>query len=115
MVACISGGLNFDSKVRRASFETEDLALGYISGMDTFAIGLKVASKLLEDKVLENFVEDRYSSYKSAIGKQIVNNEVGFEELEKYALTLTEIKNESGRQEYLESIVNNYIMKSNVK
>jgi len=110
-----SGGLNFDSKVRRASFETEDLALGYISGMDTFAIGLKVASKLLEDKVLENFVEDRYSSYKSAIGKQIVNNEVGFEELEKYALTLTEIKNESGRQEYLESIVNNYIMKSNVK
>lgn len=110
-----SGGLNFDSKVRRASFETEDLALGYISGMDTFAIGLKVASKLLEDKVLENFVEDRYSSYKSAIGKKIVNNEVGFEELEKYALTLTEIKNGSGRQEYLESIVNNYIMKSNIK
>lgn len=110
-----SGGLNFDSKVRRASFETEDLALGYISGMDTFAIGLKVASKLLEDKILESFVEDRYSSYKSAIGKKIVNNEVGFEELEKYALTLTEIKNESGRQEYLESIVNNYIMKSNIK
>jgi len=110
-----SGGLNFDSKVRRASFETEDLALGYISGMDTFAIGLKVASKLLEDKVLENFVEDRYSSYKSTIGKKIVNNEVGFEELEKYALTLTEIKNGSGRQEYLESIVNNYIMKSNVQ
>ena len=56
------GGLNFDSKVRRGSFEDEDLALAYIAGMDTFAKGLRVASKLIEDKVLDNFVELRYSS-----------------------------------------------------
>lgn len=107
-----SGGLNFDSKVRRASFETEDLALAYISGMDTFAIGLKVASELLKDGVLENFIEDRYSSYYDTnIGKKIVNNEVGFEELEKYAFTLNEITNKSGKQEYLESVVNSYILR----
>lgn len=108
-----SGGLNFDSKVRRASFETEDLALAYISGMDTFAIGLKIASNLLKDGVLEKFVDDRYSSYEYGIGKKIVNKEIGFEELEAYAYNLKKIKNESGRQEYLESMVNKYIVNIN--
>jgi xylose isomerase len=104
-----SGGLNFDAKVRRASFEPVDLFYAYIAGMDAFARGLKVAHRLLEDRVLENFIEERYSSYKIGIGKDIVEGKVGFEELEKYALENQNIKNISGRQELLESILNQYI------
>jgi xylose isomerase len=103
------GGLNFDAKVRRASFEPEDLFLSYIAGMDTFAKGLRVAHKLLEDGVLENNIKERYSSFDEGIGKQIVEGQVGFKDLEKYALENSIITNKSGRQEMLESIVNQYI------
>jgi len=105
-----TGGLNFDAKVRRASFEEEDLFLAYISGMDTFAKGLRVAAKLLEDRVLEDFVANRYKSYNEGIGELINQGKTSFEELEKYALTHEFGKNESGRQEMLESILNSYIL-----
>lgn len=106
------GGLNFDSKVRRASFEPEDLFLGYIAGMDTFAKGLIIANKIIEGGELDKFVEERYSSFNSGIGKEIVEGKVGFKELEKYALNNTIAPNKSGRQEMLESIVNQYILES---
>lgn len=105
------GGLNFDSKVRRGSFEEDDLFLAYIAGMDTFAHGLKVAAALLEDKVLEDFKANRYASYQEGLGKDIVEGKVGFKELEAYALTNGVKQNISGRQEMLESIVNQYITK----
>ena len=104
-----TGGLNFDSKVRRASFEEEDLFIAYIAGMDTFAKGLKVAHKLLDDGVLENFVADRYASFTEGIGKDIVDGKVGFKELEAYAMKQAPIKNVSGKQEWLETVVNQYI------
>lgn len=103
------GGLNFDAKVRRASFEPEDLFLAYIAGMDTFAKGLKIADKLLRDGVIEEFISVRYNSYNVGIGKDIVEGKVGFEELEKYALGNDKIVNRSGRQEMLEAILNEYI------
>ncbi|GFZ33769.1 xylose isomerase [Clostridium zeae] len=103
------GGLNFDAKVRRASFEPEDLFLAYIAGMDTFAKGLRVAHKLLSDGVLENNMKEKYSSFDDGIGKEIVEGNVGFKELEKYALENNRISNKSGRQEMLEAIVNQYI------
>jgi xylose isomerase len=106
------GGLNFDAKVRRASFEPEDLFLAYIAGMDTFAKGLQIAQKLLDGGELENFVKERYSSYTEGIGSQIVEGSVGFKELEAYALGNTEIVNKSGRQEMLEGLVNQYIYNS---
>ncbi|MBI9011319.1 MAG: xylose isomerase [Clostridiales bacterium] len=103
------GGLNFDSKVRRGSFEPVDLFYGYIAGMDTFARGLIIADNLIKDGVFDNFTKERYASYETGIGKQIINKEVGFEELENYALGLGDIKNTSGRQELLENILNQYI------
>jgi len=103
------GGLNFDSKVRRSSFENIDLAYAYIAGMDTFAKGLKVAAKLIEDKVFDNIIDERYKSYKTGIGKKINDKNITFKELNEYALTLKEIKNDSGHQELLESILNQYI------
>lgn len=106
------GGLNFDSKVRRPSFDDVDLFHSYIVGMDTFARGLKVAAKLLEDKVFENFKEEKYASYNEGIGKDIVEGKVGFEELEAYALENGTTPNSSGRQEYLEGILNQYILET---
>jgi len=106
-----TGGLNFDSKVRRSSFTVEDLVYAHIAGMDTYAIGLKVAAKLWEDNVIEDILEKRYASYTDGIGLDIVNKKVGFKELEKYILDKKELnKNDSGRQELIESIINQYII-----
>ncbi len=106
------GGLNFDSKVRRGSFQPDDLFISYIVGMDTFAKGLLVANNLLEDKVLENFITNRYASYNKGVGKEIIDGTTDFEKLATYALEHDQIKNVSGRQELLEDIVNRYIYKS---
>ena len=105
-----SGGLNFDSKTRRASFEPVDLFYSHIAGMDTFAKGFLIARKLLEDGVLEDFISKRYESFTTGIGKDIVDGKTSFTELEKYALENNVIKNTSGRQEMLEGILNQYIL-----
>jgi xylose isomerase len=106
-----SGGLNFDAKVRRGSFTPQDLFLAHIAGMDAYAVGLKVAARMFEDKVLENNLALRYQSYTSGIGKQIINNEVGLKELENYIKNKPEIdKNKSGQQELLEAIINQYLV-----
>lgn len=104
-----NGGLNFDAKTRRPSNTLEDILLAYIAGMDTFALGLRKALEIREDGRLDQFVEDRYSSYRSGIGKKIVEGKTTFEELFDYAMTLDTIDVPSGRQEYLETILNNIL------
>ncbi|MFF2449599.1 xylose isomerase [Neobacillus sp. NPDC058068] len=106
------GGLNFDSKVRRGSFEPEDLFHAHIAGMDSFAVGLKVAQKLIDDKVLDGFAEERYSSYKEGIGIDIVEGKTDFRKLEEYALGLTEIKQQSGRLEQIKATINQYLLRA---
>lgn len=106
------GGLNFDAKVRRASFDVEDLFHAHIAGMDSFAIGLMVADKLIEDKVFDNFIDDRYKSYTSGIGKDIIEGKANFHSLEAYALTLGEIQNKSGREERLKGLLNQYLLET---
>lgn len=102
-----NGGLNFDAKARRGSNTMEDLFYAFIAGMDTFALGLRKAFALIEDGRVDAFVAERYASWQAGIGKKIVNNEVAMEELEQYALQLGDVTtNLSGRQEYLESVVN---------
>lgn len=105
-----TGGLNFDAKVRRGSFQEDDLFLAYIAGMDAFAKGLRIAERLMEDGVFENFKAKRYESYSQGIGKDIVNGRVGFSELEAYALVHGVTPNASGRQEYLETLLNRYVL-----
>ncbi len=76
-------------------------------GMDTFALGLRLADKLIKDGRIDKFVEERYSSYNSGIGKKIVDGTVTVQELEEYALKMGDVKtNTSGRQEYLEAVMN---------
>jgi xylose isomerase len=103
----VNGGLNFDAKTRRGSFEPEDIFHAFIAGMDTFALGLRKADKLIADGRLDQFVADRYASYATGIGKEIVSGKATVQSLEKYALSMGDVRtNHSGRQEYLEDIVN---------
>jgi xylose isomerase len=104
-----SGGLNFDAKVRRSSIDPTDLFYAHIGGMDAFSKGLLIAHKIIEDKVLSNFIEERYSSHNSGIGKQIMAGEVGLEEVEQWILKQKNPVLQSARQEMLENIINSYM------
>ena len=106
-----NGGLNFDAKVRRGSFTFEDIVYAYISGMDTFALGLIKAYEIIEDGRIDEFVKQRYISYTNGIGKDIVDGKATLESLEKYILENDKVTMESGRQEYLETVLNNILFK----
>ncbi len=104
-----NGGLNFDAKVRRPSFEYDDIAHAYISGMDTFALGLIKAYEIIEDGRIDSFVKERYAGYNKGIGKAIVECTTDLEALEEYTLNNPEPVMESGRLEFLESVFNSIL------
>lgn len=104
------GGINFDAKVRRESFEPIDLFHAHIGGMDAFARGLKIAAAIRADGELDEFVRNRYASWDEGVGVQIESGNTDFSSLEKYILEKGDITpNTSGRQEMLEHLVNRYI------
>jgi xylose isomerase len=104
------GGVNFDAKVRRESFEPIDLFHAHIGGMDAFARGLKIAARLRADGVLSDFVKNRYHSFDSGIGQEIEQGKATFASLEKHMREKgNAAANESGRQEMLENIINDYL------
>ena len=105
-----SGGLNFDAKVRRGSFESTDLFKAHIAGMDTFAAGWKIAHKIIEDGLIDKIVSDRYASYQYGIGKEIISGKASFKTLEEYIIDKSGISNDSGMQEHLESLINQYLL-----
>ena len=105
-----NGGLNFDAKPRRASMTDEDIFLSYIAGMDSFALGLKLAYRIIEDGRIDEFVHKRYESFSNGIGEKIVNGTTSLEELSAYAVNLNTVSEKnSGKQEYLESVINDII------
>ena len=105
-----TGGVNFDAKVRRESYEPVDLFHAHIGGMDTFARGLKIAAAIRADGRLAEFVRNRYRSWDTGIGKKIESGKTSFKTLETYMLKKGEVtKNESGRQEFLENLINEFI------
>ncbi|MGO2083001.1 xylose isomerase [Vagococcus sp.] len=104
------GGINFDAKVRRSSFEMDDLVLAHIAGMDTYARGLKVAAKLKEDRFLDEIKEERYASYTIGIGKNIIDGKEDLETLTTYALENDQVELESSHLEYVKSLLNDYLV-----
>ena len=105
-----TGGTNFDAKVRRESFEPVDLFYAHIGGMDAFARGLKIAAAIRKDGRLAGFVRERYSSWDRGIGAQIEAGRADFNQLEAYMLKQGGIApNSSGRQEFLENLINEFI------
>ena len=104
------GGFNFDAKLRRPSTDLEDLFHGHIGGMDAYALAFKIARQILADGKFEDFVADRYSSFDSGFGQDIETGKANFKSLEKLVLTkLGEPKQLSGKQEYLENLLNTYL------
>jgi xylose isomerase len=104
------GGVNFDAKVRRESHEPIDLFHAHIGGMDAFARGLKIAAAIRADGRLENFVKERYGSWDTSIGKEIESGDASFKTLEAYMLEKGDVTpNTSGRQEFLENLINEFI------
>ena len=105
-----TGGVNFDAKVRRESFEPIDLFHAHIGGMDAFARGLKIAAAIRKDGRLAEFVKQRYASWDSGIGAQIEKGKANFAELEKYISKKGKAAaNQSGRQEFLENLINEFL------
>ena len=104
----LTGGLNFDAKNRRPSYTAQDMFHAYILGMDAFALGLIKAAALIEEGRVDKFITDRYSSFDGEIGRKIRNGQASLEELSDYACNMKKPDlPSSGRQEYLEYIVNN--------
>ncbi|MFO1478028.1 MAG: xylose isomerase [Verrucomicrobiota bacterium] len=105
-----TGGVNFDAKVRRESFEPVDLFHAHVGGMDAFARGLKIAAAIRKDGRLAEFVKERYASWDSGIGAKIESGKCGFKELESFMLRQgNPAGNQSGRQEFLENLINDFI------
>jgi len=104
-----TGGLNFDAKLRRQSIDPEDLFYAHIGAMDAFARGLKNAAKMIKSGKFDKAIQKRYAGWDTAFGQRIEKGKAGFEELEKHTLNNGEPKLQSGRQEMLENMLNEYI------
>jgi xylose isomerase len=105
-----TGGTNFDAKVRRESFEPVDLFHAHVGGMDAFARGLKIAAAIREDGRLCEFVKNRYASWDSGIGAKIEAGKASLKEIDAYILKKGEAApNVSGRQEFMENLINEFI------
>ncbi|MEM6331318.1 MAG: xylose isomerase [Planctomycetota bacterium] len=105
-----TGGVNFDAKVRRESFEPIDLFYAHIGGMDAFARGLKIAAAIRADGRLQRLMEDRYASWQQGLGAEIESGRHGLASLEELMLDKGEpAANASGRQEYIENLINEFL------
>jgi len=106
----VTGGLNFDAKIRRNSVDPSDLFEAHIGGMDAFAAGLVAAQRIIDDKALSSFVAERYSSFDAENGAAFERGSLGLEELAGLAGDYSAAGTTSGKQERLENIVNRYIL-----
>ena len=104
------GGLNFDAKVRRESYQPIDLFHAHVGAMDAFARGLKIAAAIRAEGVLADFVRGRYASWDRGVGADIESQKANFASLEAIMLKQGDITpNTSGRQEMLENLINRYM------
>lgn len=104
-----NGGTNFDAKLRRQSIDPQDILIGHIGGMDCCARGLKAAARMLEDGALSKTLDERYAGWSGDFGKKLL----GDLSLDAIAAEVEEKdinpRPKSGRQEYLENVVNRYV------
>ena len=104
-----TGGINFDAKTRRNSTDLVDIFYAHIGGMDTFAKALLAAHAILEDGELTSLKKDRYASFDRGNGKKFENGSLGLRELRQLALKNGEPAQISGKQEYLENLLNKFV------
>lgn len=104
MVA-VTGGTNFDAKIRRNSTDLEDLFIAHISGMDAMARALLSAAALLEESELSAMKKERYASFDSGIGKQFEEGLLTLEQIYEHGKSVDEPALRSGKQEKYETLV----------
>jgi xylose isomerase len=104
-----TGGINFDAKIRRNSTDQADLFHAHIGGMDNFARALIIADNILQKSEYKKLRSERYASFDAGAGKEFETGNVTLESLRDYAIANGEPKTISGRQEYLENLINRYI------
>jgi xylose isomerase len=103
------GGINFDAKIRRNSTDAEDLFHAHIGGMDTFARSLVIADTILQKSDYKKIRAERYSSFDNGKGNEFEKGKLSLTDLRTYAVENGEPAVKSGRQEYLENIINRFI------
>jgi xylose isomerase len=103
------GGVNFDAKIRRNSTDPADLFHAHIGGMDLFARALIIADQILEGSEYKKIRTERYASFDTGKGKAFEDGSLSLEDLREYALQHGEPETRSGKQEYLENLINRYI------
>ena len=105
-----TGGYNFDAKIRRQSLDPDDLLIAHVGSIDACARGLLIAEKIIADGKLDGFVADRYAGWKGKEGKAILAGKRSLDDLADYVHKKDlEPQPKSGKQEYLESLINSYL------
>jgi xylose isomerase len=105
-----TGGFNFDAKIRRQSLDPEDLLTAHVTSMDACARGLLIAERIINDGKLDQFVADRYAGWNGKEGKAILAGKRSLDDLSAYVLkNKIEPQPKSGKQEYLEGLLNDYL------
>jgi xylose isomerase len=106
----ITGGLNFDAKIRRQSIDPEDLLYAHVGSMDACARAFMIAADMIEDKALDEPLAKRYAGWETAEAQKMLGGNMNLEQIAAHVeKNHINPKPRSGRQEYLESIVNNYL------
>ncbi len=104
-----TGGMNFDAKIRRQSIEPDDLLHAHVGSMDATAQALLNAAAIIEDGTFQKFVDDRYAGWDGAMGKDILAGKKSLDDLAAHVeKTTLEPQPKSGRQEYLEGLINRF-------
>jgi xylose isomerase len=102
--------MNFDAKLRRQSVDPADLFHAHIGGMDILARGTIIAEKMIADGALDKVIEDRYAGWRGDLGERILGGKLSLSDLSEHVLGKgLDPKPRSGRQEYLENLVNRYL------
>ncbi len=105
-----AGGFNFDAKVRRQSIDPEDLLHGHIGGLDTCAAALLAAAKLIEDGKFDAHVTQRYAGWRNPEAMAMLAPGASLDDIAaRVAEKNIDPKPKSGRQEFLENLVNRYV------
>ena len=104
-----NGGFNFDAKVRRESVDLEDIFIGHIGAMDNLARALEVAHRIRENGAIGTHKAQRYDSFDDGAGAQFENGHLDLSALRDLAAENGEPEHRSGKQEWYENVVNQYL------
>ncbi|WP_113639304.1 xylose isomerase [Nubsella zeaxanthinifaciens] len=103
------GGINFDAKIRRNSTDKLDLFYAHIGGMDIFARALLTADQILQKSDYLAIRKNRYAAFDEGAGADFEHGKLTLDDLRSFALANGEPETISGKQEYLENVINRYI------